>query len=632
MKCPRCQQDNPSQAKFCLECGVHLSGGAPSDGGPDRQAQLQNDDLRRALAEAAEQQAATAEILKVISSSPSDVQPVFDAIISNAVRLCAAVYGIVWRYEGDVAEFASAHNLLPTELEELRRQFPRRIDTDVDHIHTMVHSGAVVFVRDIEASEHLTPEQRGCWRARGVRSFMMVPMRRDREVIGAIGVSHRGVDAFSASRVELLKTFADQAVIAIENVRLFTELQTSNRELTTALDTQTATSDILRVISRSQTDVQPVFDTVAESAASLCKASDTSIFRLDGDRLRRVAHHGSIPAGVIGEFTVPLVRGSFAGRCVLDGRIVHIADGQTEANEFPEGSEAARRLGFRAILLVPLLREGVAIGAITLRRTEPRLFTERQIALLRTFADQAVIAIENVRLFKELEARNAALTESLDQQTATSEILRVISSSPTDAQPVFDVIIRNAVRLCGGLFGTLFRFDGERLHLVAHHNFTPEALALYGRIYPVPAAHDELLGPIVLEQRVMNVADVLQTVRRPVGQHLFGFRSGLGVPMVHNGVVIGAIAVSRTAVGLFPDVQVELLQTFADQAVIAIENVRLFKELQGSNRDLTRALEQQTSTSEILRVICRAPTSFDPVFDAIATSRRRLCHAATVLH
>src|SRR5262245_61333511 len=222
--------------------------------------------------------------------------------------------------------------------------------------------------------------------------------------------------------------------------------------------------------------------------------------------------------------------------------------------------------------------------------------------------------------------------EALEQQAATAEILRVISSSPTDVQPVFDTIIRNAVRLCGGVFGCLFRFDGERLHLVAHHNFTPEALALYGRIYPVPAAHDELLGPIVLEQRVMNVADVLQTVHRPLGQNLFGFRSGLGVPMMRHGVVIGAIAVSRTVVGLFPDAQVALLQTFADQAVIAIENVRLFKELQGSNRDLTRALEQQTSTSEILRVICRAPTSFDPVFDAIATSRRRLCHAATVLH
>src|SRR5262249_46973261 len=225
--------------------------------------------------------------------------------------------------------------------------------------------------------------------------------------------------------------------------------------------------------------------------------------------------------------------------------------------------------------------------------------------------------------------------EALDRQTATAEILRVISSSPTDVQPVFDVIIRNAVQLCDGLFGCLFRFDGERLHLVAHHNFTPEAQSLYERTYPVQAAKDQLLGPIVLEQRVMNIADVLQVVRNPLGQRLFGFRSGVGVPMVRDGTVIGAIAVSRKTVGLFPDPQVELLQTFADQAVIAIENVRLFKELQEKNQALTQAhaqvtesLDQQTATAEILRVISQSPTDVQPVFDAIVDSAVRLCDGA----
>jgi signal transduction histidine kinase len=400
-----------------------------------------------------------------------------------------------------------------------------------------------------------------------------------------------------------------------------------------ALDQQTATAEILRVIASSPTDIQPVFDTVAASAASLCRASDTSIFRLDGDRLRRVAHHGSIPAGVIGEFTIPLVRGSFAGRCVLDGRIVHIADGQTEANEFPEGSELARRLGFRAILLVPLLREGVAIGAITLRRTEPQLFTDRQVTLLQTFADQAVIAIENVRLFKELEARNAQLTELLGQQTATGEILSVIARSPTDIQPVFDTVVESAARLCEANDVAIYRLDGDQLRFVAHHGSIPPPgpVGEYFRTLERGSA----TGRSVLEGRILHIADLqAEADEFPTTSDIarrLGFRALLSVPLMRGGAAIGTIMVRRTEARLFSERQVALLKTFADQAVIAIENVRLFTELQEKNRALTdahaqvsEALEQQTATAEVLRVISGSPTDLQPVFDSMLQSAVRL--------
>jgi GAF domain-containing protein len=381
-----------------------------------------------------------------------------------------------------------------------------------------------------------------------------------------------------------------------------------------ALEREKATGEILRVIGISSTDIQPVFATVAATAARLCKASDASIFRLDGDRLRRVAHHGSIPAGVIGEFTLPLVHGSFAGRSVLDGRIVHVADGQMEANEFPEGSEQARRLGFRALLCIPLIREGVAIGVITLRDTEVRLFTDRQVTLLQTFADQAVIAIENVRLFNETK-------EALERQTATSEILRIISSSPTNLQPVLDAVSENASRLCEASDAVILLLEGTHLRTTAHHGQS------FAAAVDRPATRGGVAGRAVLDRETIHLPDVFEAHDFPMAQQLSrvdGSRTVLATPLMREGVAIGVILIRRGEVRPFSDKQIELLQTFADQAVIAIENVRLFKELEARNRDLTEALDRQTATSEILRVIASSPTDPQPVFSAIAESAKRL--------
>src|SRR5215472_69566 len=406
------------------------------------------------------------------------------------------------------------------------------------------------------------------------------------------------------------------------------------RSLTEALEQQTATGEILQVISGSPTDLQPVFDTIVRSAGQLCDAFDAVIYRRDGDTLHLVAHEGPIPTASM----QALIRGWTPGRAVLDGRTVHIADIQAEVDEFPEGSEIARRVGNRTVLSMPLMRkDGCAIGAIMVRRTEARLFTDRQVALLQTFADQAVIAIENVRLFTELQEKNRALmqahaqvSESLEQQTVTSEVLKVISRSAFDLQPVLDTLIENAVRLCGADRGFIHRQDGEFYPVAASYGHTPEWLEVVKR-NPIRQDRTSATGRAVLERRVIHIPDILVDPEYRWAENQTGeeqmHRTVLSVPMLREGAVVGVITIRRPDVQPFTDKQVDLVTTFADQAVIAIENVRLFKELEARNRDLTESLEQQTATAEILRVISSSPTDVQPVLEAVTTSAARLCEA-----
>jgi len=581
----------------------------------------------RDLTETLEQQTATGEILRVISSSPTDVQPVFETIVKNARALCGSDSAGVFTYDGEMVRIEALDNANPAQADALRDAYPSPATTGTATGRALL-SGRPAHIPDVrEDPAYVLDALRD---SVGLRTLLSVPMVRDGVAIGAITVQRWGTPrAFSDTQIALLETFADQAVIAIQNVRLFRELEVRNRDLTETLEQQTATGEILRVISSSPTDVQPVFDAVVKSAARLCDSFDSAMCRREGDRLLLVAHHGPIPMGPVGEFSFPLTRDNATGRAALDAAIMHVADMQAETEEFPESSLNARRMGFRTILCVPLLRDGVAIGTIQLRRETAELFTDRQVVLLQTFADQAVIAIENVRLFKELEIRNRALTESLEQQTATGEILRVISSSPTDVRPVFDTIVRSVVKLCDGLFSALFRYDGELIHQVAQHNFTAEGLEEVRRIYPVRPTRDHGSGRTILERAVVHIPDVEQD---PEYRHrgltrAVGMRSGLYVPMMREGQPIGVIMVARAQSGPFSDAEIGLLQTFADQAVIAIENVRLFKEIEARNRDLTETLEQQTATGEILRVISSSPTNAQPVFDTIAESGRRLCEA-----
>jgi PAS domain S-box-containing protein len=594
--------------------------------GPSRE------DLERRLAAALEQQAATSEILRVITASPGDARPVFEAIVTSAARLCEAEFSAVVRLDSadGLLHIAALSNLSADEAKAFHSLFPRPPRPNFVLGRAFVEAQPVQLADVLTEADYDAHTRDVLQRVARYRTFLGVPIVRDGAPIGVIGCARRVVKPFTDAEVALVRTFADQAVIAIENVRLFQELEARNRDLAESLEQQTATGEILRVISSSPTDVQPVFDAVAHSAARLLEVSDVSIFRRDGDRLRLVAHLGAIPAQPM----LPLVRGTSNGRAVLDARTVHVLDMQAETAEFPEGADNARLMGHRTTLTVPLIRDGAAVGTIHVRRTAPRLFTPRQVGLLQTFADQAVIAIENVRLFTELERRNHALTEALDQQTATSEILRVISQSQTDAQPVFDTIVRNAVRLCGGVYAGLYRVEGGLIHFVAQHNFTPEQLEQWRRTFPRPA--DGTGMPVqraVRTGEVCRIGDVTALEDAGIdplaraGQRARSVHSLLLVPMFRQGDVIGVIAVTHVARDAFTDAHVDLLRTFADQAVIAIENVRLFTELQRRNRDLTESLEQQTATGEILRVISSSPTDVQPVFEAVVSSAARLCDA-----
>ncbi len=364
------------------------------------------------------------------------------------------------------------------------------------------------------------------------------------------------------------------------------KVEERTRELTEALEQQTATSGILRVISSSPSDLKPVMDAVAESAARLCDA-DAVICLRDGDSFIRVAKFGPTPSRPLGERTV-LTRGSALGRAMLDGTTVEVPDLQTAREEFPDGFKQVGEFGIRTMLVIPLLREGTALGAILVRRLEVRPFTLKQVDLLKTFTDQAVIAIENVRLFKELEAKNEDLGESLDQQTATGEILRVISGAQTDVQPVFEAIAANALRLCDATFSTIFRFEGGLIHLEALRNVSPEGTAAIREAFPMPVGRGGASARAILTNSIVHIADVREDPEYALQglSQAAEFRSILAVPMLHDGKPIGAITVAGPEATPFPDKQVALLKTFADQAVIAVENVRLFSEIQDKTQQL----------------------------------------------
>jgi PAS domain S-box-containing protein len=537
--------------------------------------------------QALEQQTATAEVLAAISASMTDPTPVFNRIVQNVRRLLGTRFAVLQLLSDGTVEMPAVDG--DPGFERLRERYPRPLDDTTVGGLAMLTKNAMQVCPVI--GNPATPSATLKFaRDFGFDAVLFAPMIKDGKVVGAIGAARPGAKPFDERQVALLKTFADQAIIAIENVRLFNELEARNRELTESLEQQTATAEILRVISGSPTDIAPVLDAVADNAARLCDANDVVVMMNEGDVLRAVRSTGPFGERFGANFTIPITRGSAAGRAVVDLATVQVPDFALASDEeYPVGREHLRVYGNHGAMATPLLRGDTVLGVIAVLRRDIRPFSDRQTTLLRTFADQAAIAIANVRLFNETK-------EALEKQTAISEILRVISASPTDVQPVFDAIVRSAVTLCASRDGAVFRYDGERLHYAAGYNQTPEWVDAVRSRYPMRPEESTIAGRAILRQSLVQIHDVLADVDYDRARAIKGgWRRMLAVPMLREGVPLGVIVVSWPQPGRTPKSQEDLLRTFADQAVIAIENARLFQEIQEKGRQLEIANQHKSA-------------------------------------
>ena len=578
---------------------------------------IENVRLFNETQEALNHQTASADILRVISASPTDTQPVFNAITATAVRILGCDRAAFSRVEG--SHYVPCSIATPEGSENDRWTEPVPIDAAANFPSQAIMSKQLVHIPDWDAVE--LPERQKMIRATtGARASLAVPLLHGGQSIGVLMLFRNRPGGFTPKEIALAESFRDQAVIAIANARLFNETKE-------ALEQQMATSEVLEVMSNSPTDVQPVLDAVAHRAALLCDATAAQIFLLEDGMLHSRAGH--FPFGEAMRLRgdpVPIQNTSMTGRAVLERTTIHCADVLPLIDsQYPAARANQQRLAFRAILAVPLTREGGAYGAIFLHREEPRAFLPGQIALVETFARQAAIAIENVRLFNEtkdalrkVEERTGELTESLDYQTAISDVLRVISESPTNVTPVFEAILDSAAHLFGTSIGAVFSYDGSQAHLMATTGWSPEALEDARRFYPGAPNPAMMTGRVLLSGEVQVIEDTAADPRYDKQTSRTGqWRRMLGAPMLKNGVPVGVLVVAWHEPGEIARRQIDLLKTFADQAVIAIENVRLINETR-------EALERQTATAEVLQVISSSIADTQPVFDKILDSCRHL--------
>ena len=590
---------------------------------------MENARLLNELRESLQQQTATADVLKVISSSPGTLEPVFSTMLAKATELCEASYGTLWLREGNGYRAVTMHGgLPPVWIEQWRsgaiyRPGPDRpmaraaearepiqvadMRTDPSYLQ-----GDALPVAGVEIA--------------GIRTLLLVPMFKESEHVGLISIYRKEVLPFTEKQIDLVKNFAAQAVIAIENTRLLSELRHRTDDLSEALEQQTATSEVLKVISSSPGELEPVFNAMLENATRICEATFGNLFLCEGPIFRSVAVHSkgghanswrrNPVIDLRDNAEVPL------NRVANTKQVVHIPDLRTDQSYIGKHSRIitlVEAAGARTYLIVPMLKEGELVGAISMFRQEVRPFTDKQIELVKNFAAQAVIAIENTRLLNELR-------KSLQQQTATADVLKVISSSPGNLEPVFEAMLEKAVRICDANFGMLFGVEDGAVSAAAMFG-VPPAFAEFWQRGPQRPGPRTALGRVVETRQTVHIADIKLEPAYIAGEPVFlsavslgGFRTLIAVPMLKDNELVGAIGIYRQEVRPFIEKQIELLTNFAAQAVIAIENTRLLNELR-------KSLQQQTATADVLKVISRSTFDLQTVLDTLVESAVRLCEA-----
>ena len=577
-------------------------------------------ELEAELASALEYQRATSDILRVISSSSCELQPVLDVIVERAARLCKAEASFIWKLETDRLHVAAMH-AIDANFAKFALENPPPLDRRTAAGRSVLDNSTVHITNVEEDPEY-------SWRGNQVskigsyRTALGVPLSRDGLAFGAIALLRNTVTPFSKEEINLVATFASQAVIAIENARLFEAEQERTRELSEALEYQTATAEVLSVISKSPDSVDPVFDSIITMAEQLCHADYGFVYRLgENDRYELVAAPRAPEEYVAYRKDHPIEPGddSIMGRALLAGRAIHVADTKSD-REQPE-TDAHRLVRIRSALGVPLMSGGKAIGVIGFVRSIPSAFTERHVKLVTTFADQAVIAIENARLFHET-------SEALEHQTATSDVLEVISRSPSELEPVFTEVLTTAKRLCEAEWGSVWLLREDCIELVAQIDMQPDFAAFLTQ-NPLPTEGQSATGLSIAQRKVLHLHDI--TAHPDYGSlpqaNFGGVRTFLSVPLLHQGTPLGAIVLTRSQVRPFTEKQISIVRTFADQAVIAIENARLFQAEQERSAELQEALEYQSASAEVLGVISNSQGELEPIFQAMLTRAMDICEA-----